>query len=42
MYVYYDVVGDINLPLLHIMHIRGDHRDYVCERYERPIYTPVQ
>ena len=24
------------------MPIRGDHGDYVCERYEIPIYAPVQ
>ena len=47
MYVYCDVckeivVGDTNIPLLQIVPIRGDHGDYVCERCETPIYTPVQ
>ena len=30
------------VPLLQIVPIRGDHGDYVCERNETPIYTPVQ
>ena len=47
MYVYCDVckeniVGDTNVPLLQIVPICGDHGDYVCERYETPIYPPVQ
>ena len=47
MYVYCDVckeniVGDTNVPLLQIVSIQGDHGDYVCERYETPIYAPVQ
>ena len=47
MYVYCDVckeniVGDTKVPLLQIVPIRGDHGDYVCERYETPIYAPVQ
>ena len=47
MYVYCDVckenfVGNAKVLLLQIVTIRGEHRDYVCERYENPIYTPVQ
>ena len=47
MYVYCDVckenvVGDTKVPLLQIMYIRVDHGDYVCERYETPIYIQVQ
>ena len=47
MYVYCDVckeniVGDTKVPLLQIVSIRGDHEHYVCERYETPIYAPVQ
>ena len=37
-----NIVGDTNVPLLQIVPIRGDHGDYVCERYETPIYAPVQ
>ena len=47
MYVYCDlckenVVADTKVPLLQIVSIRGDHIDYVCDRYETPIYAPVQ
>ena len=28
-----NVVGDTKVPLLQIVSIRGDHGDYVCERY---------
>ena len=43
MYVYCDVfkeniVGDTKVPLLQIVPIRGDHGNYVCERYEH-LYT---
>ena len=46
MHVYCDVykenvVGDTKVAQLQIVHIRGDHGDYVCKRYETPIYTPV-
>ena len=47
MYVYCDMckenmVGDTKVPLLHIVPIPGDHGDYMCERYDTPIYAPVQ
>ena len=47
MYIYCDVckenvVGDTKIPLLQLVSIHGDHGDYVRERYETPIYTPVQ
>ena len=46
MYVYCDlcmknIVGDTKVPLLQIVPIRGDHGDYVCERYETSIYAPM-
>ena len=34
--------GIQRVPLLQIVPIRGDHGDYVRERYETPIYAPVQ
>ena len=37
-----NVVGDTKVPLLQIMPLCGDNGDYVCERYETPIYTPVR
>ena len=37
-----NVVGDTKDPLLQIVSIRVDHGDYMCERYDSPIYTPVQ
>ena len=33
-----NVVGNTKVPLLQIVPIRGDHRDYVCECYETSIY----
>ena len=43
MYVYCDVckenVGDIKVPILYIVPIRGR---YACAHYKTPIYTPVQ
>ena len=46
MYVYRDVckenVGNTKVPLLQIVPVRGDYGDYVCVRYNTPIYTPVQ
>ena len=37
-----NIVEDTKVPLLQIVPIRGDHGDYVCERYETHIYAPVQ
>ena len=37
-----NIVGDTNVPLLQTVPIRGDHGDYVCERYETHIYASVQ
>ena len=47
IYVFCDVykentIGDTKVPLLQIVPIRGDHVDYVCERYETHIYAPAQ
>ena len=47
MYIYFNmcnenVLVDTNVPLLQIVHICGHHVDYVCERYNTPIYIPVQ
>ena len=47
LYIYCDVckeniVGDVKVPLLQIVPIRGEHGDYICERYDVPIYTPLQ
>ena len=47
LYVYCDIckeniIGDSKVPLLQIIPIKGEHGDYICERYNFPTYIPLQ
>ena len=47
LYVYCDIckeniIGDSKVPLLQIVPIKGEHGDYICERYDFPTYIPLQ
>ena len=46
LYVYMDIVegqylGDLKVPLLKVVPVKGKHGDYQCIRYDRPNFIPL-
>ena len=45
-YVYMDIIksqchGDVVVPILHTVTVKGEHRSYVSKNFERPHYVPL-